>query len=326
MVDAARVNLALQRFLDRSGGAATWAAACTATSEGIVEWAARSGQVLRPHYGVVADPAHPGARLRSALLRAGRGAALSHTTALSIWRLAQPSTPVHVMTGQDRRIRVPGIVAHRRAGFQPEPPWAVVRDGLMVTALDTTLVDSWPLLAGAARRGPLIAAVADRMTTAERVAAALAARPRLRQRAQLAELLALLAAGCHSELELWGFQHVFTGPGFERLRWQVPVRLSGRRIYLDALDEDSATNFELDGAAYHTAAVDRARDVRRDAQLAGLGILTMRFTYQRLYHDVPAVRGEALAAMAARRGLGERSRLLVTGTCESSPGTRNCDQ
>jgi hypothetical protein len=320
------VNPALQRFLDRSGGAATWAAACAATSDGTVEWAVRTGQLLRPYHGVLADPSHPGGALRSALVLAGGGAALSHTTALSVWRLAVAAdSSVHVMTGPDRRIRVPGIVAHRRTGFLPEPPWAVVRGNLRVTVLDTTLVDSWPLLAGDAQRAPLITAVAGRMTTPGRVAAQLAGRPRLWQRARLGGLLALLAAGCHSPLELWGFQQVFTGPGFTRLRWQVPVRLNGRRIYLDALDEESATNFELDGAAYHTSAADRARDLRRDAQLAGLGILTMRFTSRRLHDEVPVVRGEALAAMAARRGLGERSR-LVTGPGESGAGAPTSDQ
>ena len=61
---------------------------------------------------------------------------------------------------------------------------------------------------------------------------------------------------------------MFTGPGFERLRWQVPVRAKGRRYWLDAFDEATLTNFELDGAKYHSSPRSRELDLARDAALA----------------------------------------------------------
>jgi very-short-patch-repair endonuclease len=59
--------------------------------------------------------------------------------------------------------------------------------------------------------------------------------------------------------------------------------------------------FELDGAAWHTSPVDRARDLRRDAALAALGILVVRYTYERLHAEPMAVRAEARSILAVHR-------------------------
>jgi len=239
--------------------------ACDVISEDAVAWAQAHGCITVPYPGVIIDAALAGdlgLRLRAAAIHAGAGAALSHTSALAIWQLAPAGALVHVMTGPGRRMRAAGLVGHRRRGFVAEAPAVVTRSDLPVTALATSLIDAWPLLIGDAQRAPLLMAISNRQTTAERVAAALASRPNLPGRACLVDLLRLLAAGCRSPLELWGYQRVFTGPGFERLRWQVPVDLGRRAVWLDAYDEESRTNFELDGAAYHSSARDRERDLR----------------------------------------------------------------
>ena len=304
------MNSDLRRLLALHDGVITWAEACRVTTESVVRWALRTGDLARPFRGVLVDPTQPDATARAALRCTGGASALSHTSALAVWQQTPvESGPVHIMTSRERRIRVRGIVAHRRAGFAIEPPWTVVRNDLPVTSLEHAL-GSWPLLGADDRRGPLIRAVSQRRTTPARVHAVLAATPTLRHRGDLRELLALLAAGCHSHLELWGYQHVFTGPGFERLRWQVRVRLGGRSFYLDAYDEDSATNFELDGAASHDGALDRERDRRRDATLGQHGILSVRYGHKRLHSDIAEVRREALATMAIRSGLGRRVTIM----------------
>ena len=145
------------------------------------------------------------------------------------------------------------------------------------------------------------------MTTDPRVRAALAAAPKLRQRAALLDLLTRIEHGCRSQLELWGYDHVFTGPEFTGLRWQVPVRLGRRTIWLDAYDEESATNFELDGAKYHTGPRDRERDLRRDAELAELGIHPCGSRTIGMTNEAHAVRRQALAIMEVRRAEGRRS-------------------
>ena len=105
-------------------------------SADVVEWASRSGAVVRPYPGVVADPAvwlpapEPWVRWRAAVMAAGPEVALSHTTALAVWRLPVPEEArVHLLTGPGRRIRIPGIVGHRRTGFVVEPPAVLNRRG-----------------------------------------------------------------------------------------------------------------------------------------------------------------------------------------------------
>jgi very-short-patch-repair endonuclease len=112
------------------------------------------------------------------------------------------------------------------------------------------------------------------------------------------QLLDLLAMGCRSELETWGYRHVLGGLG---LRWQVPIRLGGRTVYLDSYDEIGRLNFELDGRKYHGGVRDRERDLRRDAALAARGIMVVRFTHDRLVREPDQVRAQIRAIMSVRR-------------------------
>ena len=59
---------------------------------------------------------------------------------------------------------------------------------------------------------------------------------------------------------------------------------------------------ELDGAAFHGSAEDRERDTRRDAGLAALGWVVLRFSYRRLTTDPAGCRAEIEAVV--RRCLG----------------------
>ena len=139
------------------------------------------------------------------------------------------------------------------------------------------------------------------MTTADRVLDALRTNtPRLPGRAALEALLGKIAAGCRSELELWGYDHVFLGPGIPVLERQVPVSVDGRTVYLDLFHRPTATNFELDGAKWHDRVSQRERDVARDATLATLGIHAIRFTHDRLTLEPEAVRRQVIAILASR--------------------------
>jgi very-short-patch-repair endonuclease len=167
-----------------------------------------------------------------------------------------------------------------------------------VVNLERCIVESWPLLEADAQRAPAIRAVAERMTTPEPIRATLRANPRLGGRRLLVQLLDLLAMGCRSELETWGYRHVFAGLG---LRWQVPIPLGGRTVYLDSYDETGRLNFELDGRKYHGGVRDRERDLRRDAALAARGIMVVRFTHDRLVREPDQVRVQIRTIMSARR-------------------------
>jgi very-short-patch-repair endonuclease len=139
------------------------------------------------------------------------------------------------------------------------------------------------------------------MTTPARLWEALQSAPRLAGRRQLVRLVNLLRIGCRSPLELWGYEQVFGGPEFASLRWQVPVRLGDRTVYLDALDPTSGVNLELDGAKYHASPADRERDLRRDAALVALGLIVVRLTHHHLNFEVEWSRRAALSAMTAHR-------------------------
>src|SRR5262249_54757694 len=163
-----------------------------------------------------------------------------------------------------------GLVVHRRKTLRLAPPDVVIRNDFPVIKLERCVVDSWPLLDADAQRAPAICAVAGRMTTPDRIREILLLTPRLGGRRHLVDLL---APGCRSELETWGYANVFQGLG---LRWQAPVALGQRTVYLDTYDDVGQLNFELDGRKYHGSVLDRERDLRRDAALAALGIMVVR--------------------------------------------------
>jgi very-short-patch-repair endonuclease len=70
--------------------------------------------------------------------------------------------------------------------------------------------------------------------------------------------------------------------------------------YLDRAFRAAMVAVELDGADHHTKPADRERDLRRDAELATLGWLTVRFTAARLRADPAGVLDELLAILEVR--------------------------
>ncbi|MDG4827499.1 DUF559 domain-containing protein [Asanoa sp. WMMD1127] len=287
-------------------------AVALASGGGVLHWVAggpvprwsiddgcRSGRLIRLLPGVFVDAACAAdvtVRRRAALAYAG-GAALSHQTALAVWGLLSepPAAPVHVTTGRGATIRSWDWLEVHREGWFARPE-VVVRGGFPVSRIERALVQAWPSV----RREPVIRAVNERLTTAGRLADLVSRTPRVAGRAELTGLLRLLAAGCRSELEIWGHDRVFTGPGMPPLARQVPVSLGARTVYLDLFAEAERVNFELDGASVHADPRQREIDLRRDAALAALGILVVRFSRRRLVSEPAEVRREALAILRRR--------------------------
>lgn len=296
----------LHQVIEESGGVASRAALLARLPRHIVDDALRAGRLARAFPRVYVEPgrlAEPWTRARAALVYAGPDAALSHLTGLGVWRLpgGDVAGPVHVVVPRQRRLRATqGIAVHRRQGFVARPPGAVTRSGLTVCRLERCLVDSWSKLPTDTRRAAVIGAVSDRRTTPARLLLEIGANLNLPDRAELLRLVNLLARGCRSELELWGYDHVFTGADMVAFEWNVPVRLGDRTVYLDVYCREARVNFELDGAKYHSSAADRERDLRRDAELAAIGILVVRFTHDRLVNHPAQVRAQIRAILAAR--------------------------
>lgn len=314
------VNSVLRALVDQGGGLVTRAMAGQVVPESTLRAACRAGGLLRvlPEVYVDARLVPPGpdaslpvlARLspelgwHAALAYADGRGALSSLTALDAWGLRgqRPGEPLHldVPAGSGIRSR-PHLVVHHRRGFAAEPPHVVTRHGIPVVRLERALVDAWPLLPPVDRMAPLVQAVNDRLTTPQRVDATLGTVPKLTRRAELRTLLARLTAGCRSPLEIWGHDHVFTGPDMPVFQRQVRIQARRRTVYLDVYAERERVDIELDGATTHGDRRQREIDLRRDALLATVGILVVRFAHRRLVHEIDEVRREILAILASRR-------------------------
>lgn len=294
----------LMRVLKEYDGVVTRAQLLVEVPHHVLDKAVSGGRLVRVLPKVYVQAELLGQRrtkLLAGLRYAGPNAALSHISGLAMWDLLVPGDgPVH-LTSDVRQLGANGsAVVHRRRGFRAEPPLVVQRQGLPVVRLENCLVDSWPLLARPHRRAPLIQAVQERMTTPNRLVEAAARAPALRGRAEVLDLLDLLAAGCHSELEIWGFRRVFDHPSLPRATRQLLVQLSGRRCYLDVAYEREKVDVELDGSRFH-AGERRERDTRRDVALSALGWLVLRFSHRRLHEEPDVVRAEVLSTLEVRR-------------------------
>lgn len=238
-------------------------------------------------------------RERATLLSLGRAAALSHLTGLRRWALPVPTClPVHASVPATRAPRSrEGLVVHRVARFPP-----VVRlNGLVTVTAAEAVVTSWPLLPVDEGRRTAIDATRRRIASPADLALARDRHPRLRGRTALRDLVGLLAQGCESELEIWGHLGVFDVAGLRHAVRQYPVVVGGQRFRLDLAYRDERVAVELDGRAFHFGAEQRERDMLRDALLASIGWLTLRFSHRRLHTDVDGCRRDTLAALAARR-------------------------
>jgi len=298
------VDERLRAELSRSGGLIVLSRLTPGTPRWAVFNAVRAGRLARLHPEVYAATGTPVDPILAAAAYADGRAAVSHTSALQIWglRSAAADEPVHLTAPRGRRLTSSELlVVHDRTGFAMEPPWVMRRGGHWVTTLEAALVDAWPLLPQDERVGVVMKAIGDRMTTVERVAAELGRARRLPERARLRELLDLLAQGCQSYLEIFGVAEVFTDLGEVSLQRQVRVTVGRRAYYLDVFADREKVDFELDGAAWHDDRTRREADLRRDAALATLGILVVRFSYRRLINEPDRVRREVRRILAARR-------------------------
>ncbi|WP_324276801.1 endonuclease domain-containing protein [Blastococcus brunescens] len=189
----------------------------------------------------------------------------------------------------------------------------IQRGRLEALVPERSLVDAWTWAHTprrnrlAARELPLVRhALIDgvrsrefRVSAVRRESARLGSHP---GRAALEEVLALVAGGCQSELEIWGVLHVLPGPpqvpaGVQ----QHPVPLPGGRIvHLDAAFLEAMVAVELDGASFHGSRLQRERDLRRDSALAAAGWVVLRFSYERLVTDPEGCRREIVAAVLGR--------------------------
>ncbi len=235
-------------------------------------------RLRRGVYATFSGPAPRQAELWAALLRAGPGATLSHQTAAELHGLTdRPSEQIHITVPATRNParwgKIPGVVMHRSRRIELArhpalmPPRTRVEDtvlDLVEAARDFEEAFTW-----------LCRAVGRRRTTAPLLAAAAAARPRMRWRAEITAALADVAEGVHSLLERRYVTGVERAHGLPRATRQARRRHGERSTYIDNLYVEYDVCVEVDGATAHPAE-ERWNDIRRDNTNTARGSATLR--------------------------------------------------
>ena len=283
----------------------TYSALCALASRHGVDRAIASGELIRVLPNVYASAVHSGSwavRVRAAIVWAGPRALVAGSSALFAWELIDRApAEVHLALPHGTHRRPPSWL--RVATVTYPVPTAWWQGDIPVALPEFALAQAY----GAARpdqRAEMVYRVfRARAVTAESMEAALASMPRVRARASLVARVGWAAAGVESFLEERSLRYVFTGPQFGHLLRQHRILAGGRRFRLDLYDPETSTAFELDGAQAHAAQDRRQADVERDALVAGVGILTVRFTYRDVCDRPGWCREVALRVMRERRGV-----------------------
>ncbi|WP_062318205.1 endonuclease domain-containing protein [Demequina maris] len=218
------------------------------------------------------------ARVDAALLWAGPNAALSGVAAMFLWGfVTDPPAQIEIAIPHAERPYPPSWIRLRRLTYTPP----TVRLGrATVVGPDLAVIFGYGMLPRDRRATAVHRAFSTGFTTPRGLQAALERVPRCLARKELTRRIDSAARGAESYLEEKGLRNVFNTKEFARLLRQHLVRAAGETYRLDMYDPATMTAIELDGAAFHTDPLSRQRDLRRDANLARVGIQTVRLTYR----------------------------------------------
>jgi hypothetical protein len=198
----------------------------------------------------------------AALLYAGAGSTLSHESAGRYWRLCLEPPTIHLTLPYPRKVAdQPGLVIHRSRTLTDDDVHPSFRPRR--TLVERTVLD---LLTDKKSADAALGLVADsfrhRLSSPDRLRAALQPRPKTRWRNVILDALPDLSAGAQSPLEVRD----------AKLRRQhgLPAgcrqasRLADGTEFLDVLIERWRLHVELDGRLGHDRAREAWRDMKRD--------------------------------------------------------------
>jgi predicted transcriptional regulator of viral defense system len=256
-------------------------------------------QLYRGVYAVFSGPPPRATWLWAAVLRAGPGATLSHLTAAELHKLIDtPAETIFVTVPSTRRVTTPGLLIRTSGRIsqarQPgrEPPRTSVEETVLDLAeLALTFDDAC---------GWITSACARRLTTGDRLRAALAARKKMRWREALGDVLAAAGDGIHSVLEYRYLRDVERAHDLPRSAHQVRVVIDGKVVYRDVYYEEFRLAVELDGRLAHPDE-ERWRDSQRDNKAGAQGVLTARYGWRDVYGH-PCETAVLQARILRRRG------------------------
>jgi hypothetical protein len=274
-------------------------------------------QLYRGVYALYTGEPSREAMLWAAVLRMGPGAVLSHQSAAELGGLTdEPAALVHVTVPANRRVaRVRGIVVHisGRVGEAQHPCLLPPRTRIEETVLDLTqAAATFDDACGWVTR-----ACGRRLTTEERLRAAMGARRKLRWRAELGEVLTATGGGVHTLLEYRYYRDVERSHALPPAARQARVVRGTRSEYRDVLYEEYQLAVETDGRVAHPPEA-RWGDIRRDNAAAADGITTLRYSWADVTRRPCRVAAEVAEALR-QRGWPELPR-PCSPVCPVNPG------
>ena len=256
----------------------------------------RSGRWQRLHRGVLLTHSGPvswDARSWGAVLYAGRHAALSHHCAAYLHGLSRrPPETIDVVIPTARRVTpTPGVRIHRRSVMPALTGWP------LRTALPETAVD---LVAGADSLDAVLGWLSDAVragATPRALRRELARRPRLRNRAHAALLLAEVEVGVESPLEGRFHRDVERAHGLPSATLQLRQVLGDLRVRADRVYRGLGVRAELDGTLAHPRGRTDADTWRDNAALIHAGDLTLRYRWSHVASTPCATAAQVLTAL-----------------------------
>ena len=265
-----------------------------------VERAVASGSFQRPYRGVVVVHSGPIAwrtRARAALLRGGPDAHLSHASAGYVLQyLDRAPHVIDVSVPEARRVApTPGLRVHRTRHLEGE---IVAR--FPVTTRASTVLD---LVASGRSEDAAVAVVAAAMhagTWPDQVLDAAAARPRLPRRGLLLDMLAAVADGAESPLELRYHRDVERRHRLPRSARQGWEHVDGRWIRADVRYPRLGVRVELDGCFAHPGGRTDADTWRDNAVAIAHAELTLRYRWRHVAGDPCGTAAQLARALRSR--------------------------
>jgi Transcriptional regulator, AbiEi antitoxin/Protein of unknown function (DUF559) len=259
--------------------------------DGGIAWRVAIGRLHRVFRGVysVGTPAlTPHQRASAAVLACGPGAALSHSSAMTLWAYWRHwDQPFEVTVVGDRRTK--GIRVHRSTTLRRRD--ITTQLGVRVTTPARTLLDMSPRLKDKALRRAVKNALNSPWLTEDQLAETLARHPTAPGTKRIAKLI-----GRGGTPERAGWEDEF--PAF-CAKYGLPAPVMGQPFHgyiLDALFPAEKVIVELDGWDFHKDKIAFEDDRERDAEMLAHGHVTVRMTWDRI-HERPRREARRLRAI-----------------------------
>lgn len=232
----------------------------------------------------------------AAVLAAGRGAVLSHTSAAALWGIYESVSLVAAVTST-RRIRSrPNVRVH--CSHLPADE-VTVKNDIPVTTIPRTLFDLAAILSIHQLRRAVNEAEIRRRWDSLSLVEMLRRHPRRPGAAAVRAVLATPGAGItRNDLEE-GFVGLLDRAGLPRPATNVPLRLGASFIEPDCMWRDQRLIVELDGYGTHRTRAAYENDRARDRALTASGWRVMRVTWRQLCDEPERVARDLRAILPA---------------------------